>query len=100
LPAVYRGPEFKPVLFSLLALAQLITAAAMTALFRYGMEDKPFLGQGVRFGLLVAGIGVIPCYMIGYVVTNITGALAIKQVFLEAIRVVAMGVIIAWFHRR
>ena len=98
--AVYRGPQLRPGLFALLLLAQLIMAAALTAIYRYGREDRPFLGQGLRFGLLAAGLSVIPCYLIGYVVTNIPGFLAVKQIVFESIKVVAMGVAVAWVHSR
>jgi hypothetical protein len=100
LPGVYRGPQLRPGLFSLLLLAMLIMSAAMAALYRYGAEDKPFLGQGVRFGLMGAGLSVIPCYLIGYVVTNIPATLAIKQIAFETIIVVAMGIVVAWFYRQ
>ena len=100
LPAVYRGPQLRPGLFALLIVAQLIMAFAMAALYRYGMEERPFLGQGARFGLLVACASVIPLYLIGFVVTNIPASLAIKQIVLETVIVVAMGVVIAWFYRR
>jgi len=96
--AVYRGPQFRPGMFALLLLAQLIMAAAIAAIYRYGREERPFLGQGVRFGLLAAGLSVIPWYLIGYVVTNIPAFLAIKQIVLEAIKVVAMGVTVAWAY--
>jgi hypothetical protein len=99
LPGVYRGPQLRPGLFSLLLLAMLIMSAAMATLYRYGAEDKPFLGQGVRFGLMAAGLSVIPCYLIGYVVTNIPATLAIKQIVFETIIVVAMGIVVAWFYR-
>jgi len=97
---VYRGPQLRPGLFALLLVAQLIMAAAMVAIYRYGREERPFLGQGIRFGLLAAGLSVIPCYLIGYVVTNIPAFLAIKQIVLETIKVVAMGVTVAWAHSR
>jgi hypothetical protein len=97
--AVYRGPDVG-ARFPLLLLAQLVMAAAMTGLYRFGREDKPWLGQGARFGLLVAGASVVPLYLIGYVVTNVSGALAIKQMIFETITVTAMGVAIAWFYRR
>ena len=100
LKAVYRGPELKPSLFALLILAQLIMAFAMAAIYRFGRQDKPFLGQGARFGLLIACASVIPCYLIGYVVTNIPAALAAKQIVLETVTVVAMGLVVAWFHRQ
>ena len=96
---VYRGPQLRPGMMVLLLLAQLIRAVAMVAIYRRGREAKPFLGQGVRFGALTAGVSVIPAYLIGYVVTNIPGSLAVEQIALETIIVVAMGIVIAWFHR-
>jgi hypothetical protein len=73
LPGVYRGPQFRPGLFALLLLGQLIMAGAMVAIYRYGREARPWLAQGARFGLLVALASVVPCYLIGYAVTNIPG---------------------------
>jgi hypothetical protein len=99
LPGVYRGPQLRPGLFALLLLAQLVMAAAMVAIYRRGVEDRPWLGQGVRFGLLAAALSVVPCYLIGYVVTNIPGMLAVQQIVFETIIVVAMAVTVAWFHR-
>lgn len=61
LKAVYRGPELKPLLFALLILAQLIMATAMVAIYRFGAQNRPYLGQGLRFGALVACASVIPC---------------------------------------
>jgi hypothetical protein len=98
--AVYRGPQLRPDLFALLLLAQLIMAAAMAAIYRWGQEAKPFLGQGIRFGLLAAALSVVPAYLIGYVVTNIPAWLAIKQIVLETVKVVAMGVAVAWVQAR
>jgi hypothetical protein len=96
---VYRPPGFD-ARFVLIFLAQLSAAGAMTALYRFGIEPRPYLGQGLRFGLLVAGASVIPSFLIGYAVTNITGALAIKQLILGTIVVTAMGIVIAWFYRK
>jgi hypothetical protein len=97
--AVYRGPRLQPGFFALLLLAQLIRAAAMVAIYRQGREARPYLGQGLRFGLLAAGVSVIPAYLIGYVVTNIPLILGLEQIVLETVIVVAMGIVIAWFHR-
>lgn len=96
---VYRGPQFRPGLFAVLIAAMAIMSIAMVAVYRYGREDRPFLGQGLRFGLMAAGMSVIPCYMIGYAVTNIPAALAIKQVVLETVTVTTMAVVIAYLLR-
>jgi hypothetical protein len=96
---VYRGPQFRVETFSVLVLAMIIMSTAMVTVYRFGRQDRPFLGQGIRFGLMAAALSVIPCYMIGYAVTNVTAALAIKQIVLETISVTAMAVVVAWFHR-
>jgi hypothetical protein len=97
--AVYRGPQFRPGMFAIIVAMQLLMAGAMVGIYRFGMQNRPFLGQGLRFGLLVACASVIPAYAIGYAVTNISGALAIKQIVLETVIVLAMAVVIAWFYR-
>lgn len=98
--AVYRGPQFRPATFAVLVLAQALMAAAMVAVYRYGREGRPYLGQGVRFGLMAAGLSVIPHYMINYAVTNIPAVLAVEQIVLETVKVVAMGIVVAWVYRQ
>ena len=99
LQGVYRPHGFEAWRFILLLFAQLLMAGCMAALYRFGVENRPYLGQGVRFGLLAAGVSVIPFTLISYAVTRITLSLTVKQVILESLVVVAMGVVIAWFHR-
>jgi hypothetical protein len=96
---VYRGPQFRPTTFAVLVLAQALMAAAMAAVYAYGREQRPYLAQGVRFGLLAAGVSVIPHYMINYAVTNIPAVLAVEQIVLETVKVVAMGIAVAWIYR-
>ena len=100
LQTVYRPPVFHLPRFLVLLLAWLVLAAAMAALYRFGLEDKPWLGQGTRFGLLAAGVSAVPYNLFGYVFTNITVELAIKQLISEAIIVTVMGLVIAWFYRK
>src|SRR5437773_9130153 len=50
LQGVYRPHGFEAWRFLLLLFAQLIMAGAMAALYRFGVENRPYLGQGVRFG--------------------------------------------------
>jgi hypothetical protein len=99
LQAVYRGPQIEPARFALLMLAQLVFTLALVGFYRFGIESKPWLGQGLRFGLLAAGLAVVPAFLIDYVVTNITGVLAVWQIVLETIRVTLLGILVAWFYR-
>ena len=71
----------------------------MAWIYFQGKEDKPWLMQGVRFGIAVALLTVIPMYLIYYVVTPIVFAVVIKQIVFDGIRVVLMGVVLAWINR-
>jgi hypothetical protein len=82
-----------------LILAQAIFGAAFAWVYVQGKEDKPWLMQGIRFGIAVACLTVIPTYLIYHVVTPVPLALAIKQIVLDTIRMLLMGVVLAWINR-
>jgi hypothetical protein len=42
---------------------------------------------------------VIPTYLIYHVVTPVTLLVAIKQIVLDTIRLLLMGVVLAWINR-
>ncbi len=88
-----------PTIIGYLILAQAIFGAAFAWVYYQGKEDKPWLTQGIRFGLAIAALTVIPTYLIYHVVTPIALAVAIKQIVLDTIRLVLMGVVLAWINR-
>ena len=97
--AAMRPPAEAQQIIYLLILAQAIFGAAFAWIYYQGKEDKPWLTQGIRFGIAVACLTVIPTYLIYHVVTPVPLALAIKQIVLDTIRVVLMGVVLAWIAR-
>ena len=94
-----RPPAQAQQIIGYLILAQAIFGAAFAWVYLQGKEDKPWLMQGIRFGIAVACLTVIPTYLIYHVVTPIALAVAIKQIVFDTIRVVLMGVVLAWINR-
>jgi hypothetical protein len=82
-----------------LILAQAIFGIAFAWVYVQGKEDKPWLTQGVRYGIAIAALTVIPTYLIYHVVTPIELTVAIKQIVFDTIRVVLMGIVLAWINR-
>ena len=81
-------------------IAQAIFGAAFAWVYYQGKEDnKPWLMQGIRFGIAVACLTVIPTYLIYHVVTPVAFAVAIKQIVFDTIRLVLMGIVLAWINR-
>jgi hypothetical protein len=82
----------------LMALAHLSMAGAFVWIYVRGVENKPWLGQGLRYGLAVAVL-FLPIYIIYYVVQPTPGILAVKQVVFEAIMLLALGAAVAFMYR-
>ncbi|MBM4220042.1 MAG: hypothetical protein FJ171_10540 [Gammaproteobacteria bacterium] len=83
----------------LMVLAHVLIAGAFVWIYARGAEkDKPWLGQGLRFGLAVAAL-VVPIYIIYYVVQPTPGALAAKQIVFETTMTLILGAAVAYLYR-
>jgi hypothetical protein len=85
-------------LMHLMALAHLLMAGAFAWIYARGVENKPWLGQGLRFGLAVAVL-FVPIFIIYYVVQPTPGALAVKQITYEVILTLLLGAAVAFIYR-
>lgn len=85
-------------LMHLMILAHVLMAGAFTWIYARGVENKPWLGQGLRFGLAVAVL-FVPIYIIYYVVQPTPGVLAVRQIAYDTILTLILGVAVAWLYR-
>jgi hypothetical protein len=86
-------------MMGLMFLAHAILAAGFVWIYARGVENKPWLGQGLRFGFAVACIAVIPVYLIYYVVLPTPGAVAVKQIVFDTILTLILGAVVAFLYR-
>ncbi len=86
--------------FPLMILAHVIMAGAFVWIYSRGIEAKPWLPQGIRFGIAVALMTVVPTYMIYYVVQPMPSALVVKQIVLDGILLVVLGAVAAFLYRQ
>jgi hypothetical protein len=82
----------------LMALAHLLMAGAFVWIYVRGVENKPWLGQGLRYGLAVAVL-FMPIYIIYYVVQPTPGILAVKQIVFDTIMMLVLGAAVAFLYR-
>ena len=100
IPNVMRTPEDSGQYFPLMILAHVFIAVAFVAIYQRGVEpERPWIGQGVRFGLLVAFLTVVPTYMIYYVVQPLPAMLVVKQIVFDLVRTTGLGLLVAWLYR-
>jgi hypothetical protein len=86
--------------FPWMILAHVILAGAFVWIYARGAEVKPWLPQGVRFGIAVALLTIVPTYLIYYVVQPMPGMVVIKQVLFDGILLLILGSIVAWLYRQ
>ena len=79
--------------------AHLFIAIGFTWIYLRGCESKPFLGQGLRFGLAVAVLTTIPTYLIYLAVQPMPEALVVKQILFDTVAMLIMGVVVAWINK-
>ena len=99
LPNLMRPMSEFARLWPFMAIAFLSTALAFNWIYTKGRENKPWLSQGVRFGIAAALLAVVPMYLIYYVVMPFPFGLVIKQIVFETIGWVIAGVAVAWLNR-
>jgi hypothetical protein len=99
LGALFRPEDQQMSFFGFMIAAHILVGLGFTWIYRMGREAKPFLGQGVRFGLAVAVLAVIPTYLIYYAVQPIPGNVVAKQIVFDTIAVVLMGIVCAWINQ-
>jgi len=94
-----RRPADTHSLIHWMFVAHAVFAVGFTWVYLQGREDKPWLAQGIRYGIAVALLAVVPVYLIYHVVTPVPLFVAIKQIVFDTVRVVLMGVALAWLNR-
>jgi hypothetical protein len=85
--------------FPLMILAHVILSAAFVWIYSRGAEAKPWMAQGVRFGVAVALLTTVPTYTIYFVVQPMPGSVVVKQIIFDSALMVILGLIVAWLYR-
>lgn len=99
LGSLFRAPADSQRYFPLMILAHVMLSGAFAWIYARGVEPKPWLGQGVRFGIAVAFLTTIPTYLIYFVVQPMPAGTVVKQIVFDSVLMVILGVIAGWLYR-
>jgi hypothetical protein len=99
LTSLFRAGDDQLKYFPLMILAHVILSGAFVWIYARGAEAKPWMAQGVRFGVAVALLTIVPTYMIYFVIQPMPGDVVIKQIVFDGVLTVILGTIVAWLHR-
>jgi len=99
LPNLFRPEADAQQYFPFMILAHVILAGAFVWIYTQGVHNKPWLPQGVRFGIAVALLTIVPTYMIYFVVQPMPGMVVAKQMIFDGILLLILGLVVAVIYR-
>jgi len=97
---LFRSPEQAQSYFIYMAIAYLLFGFALTWIYRQGKtEGASTLAQGIRFGIAIAALAVVPVFLIYYAVQPMPGALVVKQCLYGTAAALLLGIVVAYLNR-
>ena len=95
---IYRSQEDISHHYAYMLIGQMILSFAFVVMYRMGKETKPWLGQGLRFGILISMVSVIPNYLTYFSVEPLPVLLVSKQIILDTVMVLIVGILLAYLE--
>jgi hypothetical protein len=92
---LWRTPAAMMQRLRISQVADLFLAAAAVLIYIRGVEKKPWPGQGLRFGILLALATAVPQSLTEYFTYPVSGMLAFRWIIGEGVLAVPLGLIVA-----
>jgi len=86
--------------FLLIFVGYLAFAIGSVWMYAHGVEDKPWVAQGVRFGIAVWLVLAVPSFLIAYAVQPLPESLLWKQLAFEFVNKIILGIATAAIVRK
>jgi hypothetical protein len=99
-PNLLRTQEDVQAHFHWMLLNFLLFSLAFVWVYAQGVEDKPWPGQGLRFGLAVWLLTSVPTFLTFYAVQPWSGDVVLKQILYELPRGLVLGLAAAALYRK
>jgi hypothetical protein len=93
--ALWRPREAQVMRVWAMLLAVLIYVVGAVLVYLRGVKRKPWMGQGIRFGILLAMVAVVYGALSGWVILPIPHMLAVKWIVSESLLSVVFGLAVA-----
>ena len=93
--ANWRTPEAQTARIWAMLLAILIYVVGAVLIYMQGVEQKSWIGQGVRFGILLALVSVVYGSLSGWVIMPVPHMLVVKWLVGESLLCVLFGLVVA-----
>lgn len=97
---IWRTPEAIASRFWVMALGELVFTIVFVWIYTRGAESKPWAGQGIRYGVLMTLLVMVPAAAAEYVVYPGPASLGVQWVLAGLVQLVVMGLMTAGLCRK
>ena len=100
LPQLFRTEADSQQYLPWMLFAHVLLAGAFAWIYARGHEaGKPWLGQGLRYGVAVALLTTVPTYLIYFAVQPMPGLQVAKQIVFDGALLLVLGAAVAFMYR-
>ncbi|MFI5232927.1 MAG: hypothetical protein ACHQSE_10510 [Gemmatimonadales bacterium] len=98
-PNLWRTADETTKHMPFLLFANLVTAVAFVWIYERGRQDKPFLGQGIRYGIAMAALVPAAKFITYYAIQPIPHSIALHQILFDGAAIVLTSLVVAWIYK-
>lgn len=92
---LWRAPEDMGHRMWAMIVAVLVYVVGAVLIYQRGVEKKSWVGQGIRFGILLAMVAVVPAAIIEWVTVPLIHQIALHWILLEGAQAILLALLIA-----
>jgi hypothetical protein len=98
-PNLWRTADETAKHMPFVLIANLTMAVPFVWIYERGRQDKPWLGQGVRYGIAMAALVPAGKFITYYAIQPIAHSLALHQIVFDGVAIVLIAMVVAWIYR-
>jgi hypothetical protein len=98
LPNLWRAGDDASKHMPFIIAADFIMAIAFVWIYERGRQDKPFLGQGIRYGIAMALLVPVGKFMTYWAIQPIPHRVVLHQILGDGVAIVIVAVVVAWIY--
>ncbi len=98
-PAIWRTMEDTNRHMPFILIANLVTAVPFVWIYERGKQDKPWLGQGLRYGVAMAALVPAAKFITYYAIQPIAHGLALHQILFDSAAIVVIAIVVARIYK-
>jgi len=98
-PNLWRSAEETAKHMPFILIANLVMAIPFVWIYERGRQDKPFMGQGIRYGIAMAALVPAGKFITYYAIQPIPHSIALHQILFDGVAIVLTAVVVARIYK-